>query len=741
MQPLPTADPAPPTSSPAHGPPPGKSRRGRLAAGAVLVLVLAGAAVFILTKKTRHDPDGKSALPSGGRELSLRRKIETLTKSPSKIVWVRERRGKRDSYTLGTGLQLMGLDTRDPRGSRVLVEKTGNFSRPLITPDGEGIVYTVRTQESADPSSAWESNIFLTDWRNSAPTLLHEGYAVDCWQDPATGTVWVYALETMQPGRSPNPDGSGLIRFSLTNPGKSENVWENGRLTGDNIQLNRAGTRASGLIPWPNAGFFDFPSRQFIRYREGCWPSLAPDNSNAAWVFDGSHKGLRVFVAGRSGTWRVSLGGADGISKKSVYHPRWSNHPRMLCFSGPYPNNKIDAAGKAVDIVLGRFTADLTRVESSVKLRHKGHSGDYYPDLWVSGGERESLDPAALGPEELHGPASREPAVDDWMPAPEGLCFAWSRATAHNTIPGADGRECGVAAHRFARIGPRFQMLTDGGWFAMDEVSASAVLTAVRSGTWSMELALTPLLNSGGPPGTILHAGPGLELQQEDADLVLRSGEKAWRIGAGLSAGQTSHLLVSNSAGAPEPEVFLNGVSQTLRTIQPVAPTWQGDGKSAAVLFGDRPDSTSAWAGGLETISFHAVPTSARTAEAHAGWWRSKLAAEPAIPRTVVRARLTAASPRASTDQLGTYTRSWTSALYQKTTLLSGPDPGNTFGVAHWTILDLTPLPGPPGEIGSEVELTLEPMTSHPQMESEHGSEEVLEETTPFFLDMRRPGL
>jgi len=98
------------------------------------------------------------------------------------------------------------------------------------------------------------------------------------------------------------------------------------------------------------------------------------------------------------------------------------------------------------------------------------------------------------------------------------------------------------------------------------------------------------------------------------------------------------------------------------------------------------------------------------------------------------------ASPRASLDSIGTYRRSWTSALYEKVALISGPDPGPDFGVAHWTILDAPPVPGPPGPPGEARELILEPMADHPEMDSEHGSEEILTEDLPFFLDVGRPG-
>jgi len=127
-------------------------------------------------------------------------------------------------------------------------------------------------------------------------------------------------------------------------------------------------------------------------------------------------------------------------------------------------------------------------------------------------------------------------------------------------------------------------------------------------------------------------------------------------------------------------------------------------------------------------------------AAGHASWWKERLARMVPLARTVVRAKLKEASPRATPDSIGAYRRSWTSAVYEKTALISGPDPGPGFGVAHWTLLDRTLLTGPPGVPGEERELILEAMTDHPEMDSEHGSEEILAGDQRLFLDMAPPG-
>ena len=79
-------------------------------------------------------------------------------------------------------LRLMGYDSHDGKGERVIWGERANYHRPLITPDGEQIVYSNRQTRK----------IYVIKWDGSRPRLLKEpGCASEVWLDPKTGKTAV----------------------------------------------------------------------------------------------------------------------------------------------------------------------------------------------------------------------------------------------------------------------------------------------------------------------------------------------------------------------------------------------------------------------------------------------------------------------------------------------------------------------------------------------------------------------
>lgn len=99
-----------------------------------------------------------------------------------------------------------------------------------------------------------------------------------------------------------------------------------------------------------------------------------------------------MMFAPDGGRWNVNINSAPGMDGSEVYHPRWSNHTRIMALTGPYTvgdrANKIRGGGTGVEIHLGRFSRDLTSVERWVQATENGQA-DFYPDVWV--------DPAGAG--------------------------------------------------------------------------------------------------------------------------------------------------------------------------------------------------------------------------------------------------------------------------------------------------------------------------------------------------------
>jgi hypothetical protein len=144
---------------------------------------------------------------------------------------------------------------------------------------------------------------------------------------------------------------------------------------------------AGGLFPWPEGGVAQLPNQSWTRLGYGCWAALAPDNSYLYWLLDDSHRNL--YMTDRSGGngRTININNAPGIDGWEVYHPRWSNHPRIMVMTGPYKvgsgTNRIAGGGPEVEIYIGRFNDNFTAIESWRRVTNN-NLGDFYPDVWIS---------------------------------------------------------------------------------------------------------------------------------------------------------------------------------------------------------------------------------------------------------------------------------------------------------------------------------------------------------------------
>src|SRR5687767_13038006 len=68
--------------------------------------------------------------------------LRAFTGAHTRVVWVQQ--DGKDPEAVGDGLVLMGFDSDDGRGERVILGERGSYVKPLITPDGRRIVYSTR---------------------------------------------------------------------------------------------------------------------------------------------------------------------------------------------------------------------------------------------------------------------------------------------------------------------------------------------------------------------------------------------------------------------------------------------------------------------------------------------------------------------------------------------------------------------------------------------------------------------
>jgi len=168
-------------------------------------------------------------------------------------------------------------------------------------------------------------------------------------------------------------------------------VWDKTPITvapNNNCMLSADGTRLAADFPWPHAGVADLTRGSWQEYGTGCWVGIAPDNSYRSWVFEGPHKGVMLFDPGVNIRRRIDLSGAPGIAGRAIYHPRWSNHVRVMCMTGP--------EGGGSQLYVGRFDLNYTCIADWAQIT-KDSPGVKYPDVWIEGPDPDAhAEPALL---------------------------------------------------------------------------------------------------------------------------------------------------------------------------------------------------------------------------------------------------------------------------------------------------------------------------------------------------------
>ncbi len=638
------------------------------------------------------------------------RRIEAFTGGHTKAVWARYTGGGSDVFGNYDKLQLWGLDTRDGLGIRPVLSDETNYARPLVLPDGGSIVYSNKgTTRGKGGEKRFDPKIWRVDWDGENHTELGPGYAVEVWRDPETGIDWVYASDLLPTERS-SIEGGKLERFPLTDPSKREKVWDKTRVSTENIQLSRDGARASCLFPWPDAGVLNLETMTHRKYQHGCWPSMAPDSSHHAWVFDGAHKNLFLFTDGAAEQWVVPVNTAPGVDKHEVYHPRWTNHVRYFALTGPYSGETVTRSDAGeVEVYLGKFSPDLKTVEGWLQLTDD-ESGDLFPDVWIAGGELASVE---SGPS--NGVAGDAPA-GQWPPASGPIQFVWEHRGADNLAEG--GRECSVEAKKNARFGPHFEMLTDGGYFVADHASAEAI-GKLAGQPFSVEMVARPDATQG--TGMVFESA-AIQILQHGSRWVYQAGESGGPLGA-AEAGRADHLAVSFDG--KKFSAYLNGKPSSPAADES-GPLVDG-GARASVRFGVD------WAGSLQGVAISASAASPEQIAASHAHWEKILAFRPAIPTVRLRGKLVEMTAERPVEALDTYQRGLLGYLYEVEEVVEGEYSGKTVVVIHWTILDRAPLPGFPREIGKSYDLTLQPYAAHPELVSERQWNDLLDPSEPWF--------
>ena len=111
--------------------------------------------------------------------------LRALTGAHTRMVWIQAvDPTSTDTFGRGNGFRLMGLDTDDGRGVRGILPGPLAARKPLLTPDGQRVVFTDFPR----------GPVGVVDWDGTNHRYVADGFATDVWTDPKTRRTWVYAI-------------------------------------------------------------------------------------------------------------------------------------------------------------------------------------------------------------------------------------------------------------------------------------------------------------------------------------------------------------------------------------------------------------------------------------------------------------------------------------------------------------------------------------------------------------------
>lgn len=639
-----------------------------------------------------------------------------------RITWLQDTADGSDYLARGTSLQLMVLDSDDGLGERAIIPPGRNMAKPMFTADGERIVFSDRHA----------GTMHIVNRDGGDLETLGAGFALLTWRDPDTDVEWLYYAEGWVDDEKILPTHTSISRRALPESGGrvrlpfarirrklgTQVVWDQTRISEDSFQISADGRYASAVFPWPEVGVLDVRNAQWRRIGRGCWVALAPDNSYLLWILDGPHRNLTLFNTISGESWAVKLNELPGTGRYEVYHPRWSNHPRVLGVSGPYKvgegSYRLPGGGAEVEIHVGRFSADFQSIEHWVRATYNNHA-NFYPDIWVE------PDP--------DGPAAREdgplptlaPRATRWPLSDDSLLYLWEHGAAQNEVtdPHTGRRRIFRPEPRdLARYGRRHEMWLAGGYFIDPHGPALArefsIECTLRSPAAIDDEAL------------VIGYGNEFGLFEVNGDWILRHGDRSIPLTA-VDTNAPVHLVI----GVARDRLHLH-VNGELTLNQPLA-SRVAPPSGGILHFGGHPELPGDWPGHLSHVALHGRLLSDREIMQHHRLTREELGPLGAGGVRSARARVVGRSALPTPEDIAPYRRALVVNEYE---LMEGEQAGERILVAHWAILDGRVLDTADRPLDAEYDLQLAPFEKRPELEGERLAMDTEDITLRMFYDL-----
>ncbi len=365
-----------------------------------LIVVAVGVAAILAGCSRGSATD--SANPAPATATGPAAEVRALTGAHTRIVWV-QGDGTDPEVDENTKLTLLGFDTEDGRGERVIVPRPMKMLKPRLTSRADRIVFSTRLVPGPP-------EIHVVNWDGSGLRKLADAFALALWRNPADGSDWVYAgIENEK------YDFRKVVRFPLDAPEKRELVWDKTLVSMEGFAVSPDGSFAGGMWPWPDAGIADLRNKTVRAFGEGCWTSMTYARGPLFWYFDGAHRNVTMIDVEAGNRWVVNVNNAPGFEGAEASCPRWSNHPRFLAITGPYNQggpNQVRSGGRQVEVYVGRFSEDFSRVEQWTRVTHND-GGDVHPDVWIDPGRStvSRVPRGPIGPAQARATAASAPAA------------------------------------------------------------------------------------------------------------------------------------------------------------------------------------------------------------------------------------------------------------------------------------------------------------------------------------------
>lgn len=448
--------------------------------------------------------------------------VRSLTGARTRLVWSQDQANS-DFRGYDDNDKLYGFDTDDGNGVRQICANgdcgTSGYTKPLFTNDGARVVYSNRV----------DNYVYVVDFDGSNRRQITKGLATSVRS--IGGTHWVY----LRKGDNGDGDEGGDIRrYNLDNTAESQVVWTKSDV-GNNHQIwfsvSGDGSRAAGTFPWSSARSVTLPNGSYLGSGNGCWTSMAPDNSYRWWVFEGSHQKVSMYNGSDTKIASVTVNNTPATSGKEVYYPRWSNHPRYMTMCGP------GVGGANSDVYIGAIAADFKSTSGWVRVTNNS-KGDYYADSWVSFSGSSRAATPAISPSQ----SSFSGSVAVTMTC--ATSGATIRYTTNNTDPTASSQAYTGPVTLTATTTVKARAFADG----MDPSAVASRTYTLVAPPVITTVAVTPASATVSPGASFTFSATALD---QYGDALASQPATTWSVSGGGSIDAAGVFTAGKSVGGP----------------------------------------------------------------------------------------------------------------------------------------------------------------------------------------------